>query len=53
MIVPMKKYVFLVYHSNYIDFLDELRGLGVALTCVAALVALGVTVCRAILSVPG
>lgn len=29
MIVPMKKYVFLVHHSDYIDFLDELRGLGV------------------------
>lgn len=29
MIVPMKKYVFLVHHSEYIGFLDELRGLGV------------------------
>ena len=29
MIVPMKKYIFLVHHSDYINFLDELRGLGV------------------------
>ncbi len=29
MIVPMKKFVFLVHHSDYIGFLDELRGLGV------------------------
>ncbi len=29
MIVPMKKYVFLVHHSDYEGFLDELRGLGV------------------------
>lgn len=29
MIVPMKKYIFLVHHSDYIGFLDELRGLGV------------------------
>ena len=29
MIVPMKKYIFLVHHSDYVDFLDELRGLGV------------------------
>ncbi len=29
MIVPMKKYIFLVHHSDYIGFLDELRALGV------------------------
>ncbi len=29
MIVPMKKYAFLVYHADYMDFLSELRDLGV------------------------
>ncbi|HSW67364.1 MAG TPA: hypothetical protein VLH16_02165, partial [Bacteroidales bacterium] len=29
MIVPMKKYAFLVYHAQYHDFLKELRKLGV------------------------
>jgi V/A-type H+/Na+-transporting ATPase subunit I len=29
MIVPMKKYTFLVYHADYHKFLEELRGLGV------------------------
>jgi V/A-type H+-transporting ATPase subunit I len=28
MIVPMKKYRFLVHHSEYVDFLNELRALG-------------------------
>ncbi len=29
MIVPMRKYLFLVHHSDYIDFLEGLRRLGV------------------------
>lgn len=29
MIVPMKKYAFLVYHKDYLDFLSELQELGV------------------------
>lgn len=29
MIVPMKKFTFLVYHSEYVDFLEVLRELGV------------------------
>lgn len=29
MIIPMKKYSFLVYHQNYRNFLDELQELGV------------------------
>lgn len=29
MIVPMKKYSFLVYHKEYMDFLDGIRDLGV------------------------
>jgi V/A-type H+-transporting ATPase subunit I len=29
MIVPMKKYTFLVFHSEYTDFLNKLRDLGV------------------------
>jgi V/A-type H+-transporting ATPase subunit I len=29
MILKMKKYSFLVYHKQYIDFLDKLRELGV------------------------
>ncbi len=29
MIVPMKKYAFLVYHADYQSFLEELRSLGV------------------------
>ncbi len=29
MIVPMKKYIFLAHHSDYVDFLDRLRKLGV------------------------
>ena len=29
MIVPMKKYSFLVYHAIYIDFLENLREIGV------------------------
>ncbi len=29
MIVPMKKYTFLIHHKDYSSFLDELQGLGV------------------------
>ena len=29
MIVKMKKYSFLVYHKQYVDFLEKLREIGV------------------------
>ena len=29
MIIPMKKYSFLVYHKEYLDFLQDLRKVGV------------------------